>query len=104
MANEKKKLDKYTLDKLLKMRDENPKVFPYLLESLDAQNIDVPDSLFSVPIYRCNAEFLILNGNLQLASGYIGMSEKLEKDYLQLTATKKSRQYILRQPLQDFIK
>jgi hypothetical protein len=43
------------------------------------------------------------NGNLQLASGYIGLAEKLEKDYLQLTATKKSRQYILRQPLTEFI-
>lgn len=70
----------------------------------DKSMIDLPDSLLSAPIYRCLAEMLNLNGNLQLGSGYIGMAEKLEKDYLQLTATKKSRQYLLRQPLQDFIK
>lgn len=70
----------------------------------DKSMIDLPDSLLSAPIYRCLAEMLNLSGNLQLGSGYVGMAEKLEKDYLQLTATKKSRQYLLRQPLQEFIK
>ena len=70
----------------------------------DKSMIDLPNSLLSAPIYRCLAEMLNLNGNLQLGSGYVGMAEKLEKDYLQLTATKKSRQYLLRQPLQKFIK
>ena len=70
----------------------------------DKSMIDLPDSLLSAPIYRCLAEFLNLTGNLQVGSGYVGMAEKLEKDYLQLMATKKSKQYILRQPLQEFIK
>ena len=70
----------------------------------DKSMIDLPDSLLSAPIYRCLAEFLNLTGNLQVGSGYVGMAEKLEKDYLQLMATKKSKQYILRQPLQQFIK
>ena len=65
--------------------------------------IDLPDSLMSDPIYRCIAELLNLNGNLQLGSGYIGLAEKLEKDYLQLTATKKSKPYLLSQPLQEFL-
>ena len=72
-------------------------------KSTDKSLIDLPSSLYSAPIYRCLGELLNLNGNLQLASGYIGLAEKLEKDYLQLTATKKSRQYILRQPLTEFI-
>ena len=70
----------------------------------DKSMIDLPDSLLSAPIYRCLAEFLNLTGNLQVGSGYVGMAEKLEKDYLQLMSTKKSKQYILRQPLQEFIK
>ena len=57
----------------------------------------------SAPIYRCLAELLNLNGNLQLGSGYVGLGEKLERDYLQLTATKKSKPYLLRQPLQEFL-
>ena len=69
----------------------------------DKSMIDLPDSLMSAPIYRCIAELLNLNGNLQLGSGYIGLAEKLEKDYLQLTATKKSKPYLLRQPLQEFL-
>ena len=69
----------------------------------DKSMIDLPDSLMSAPIYRCIAELLNLNGNLQLGSGYIGLAEKLEKDYLQLTATKKSKPYLLSQPLQEFL-
>ena len=72
-------------------------------KSSDKSRIDLPNSLMSAPIYRCVAELLNLNGNLQIGSGYIGLAEKLERDYLQLTATKKSRQYLLRQPLQEFI-
>ena len=82
------------------------KVFYYAKprdKSSDKSMIDLPNALLSAPIYRCVAELLNLNGNLQIASGYIGLAEKLEKDYLTLTSTKKSRQYILRQPLKDFI-
>ena len=72
-------------------------------KSSDKSRIDLPNSLMSAPMYRCIAELLNLNGNLQMGSGYIGLAEKLEKDYLQLTATKKSKPYLLRQPLQEFL-
>tara|TARA_R100000773_G_scaffold43359_1_gene41711 strand:- start:3428 stop:4312 length:885 start_codon:yes stop_codon:yes gene_type:complete len=65
--------------------------------------IDLPDTLITSAIHHTLGHFLMLDGQLQLGSGHIGMGKTMEQDYLKTHQTRKATYDTIPVPLQDFI-
>ena len=65
--------------------------------------VDLPDQLIPSVVHYTIGELLSYNGNLQRASGHMGLAQKIEDNYVVTHRAREAMPDILRLPLQDFI-
>lgn len=65
--------------------------------------IDLPDILCPAAVYHVLGHIISLDGQLQIGSGYRGMSRSLIDDYKGNTTRREAYPDILPQPMQDFV-
>tara|TARA_R100000664_G_scaffold33608_1_gene51214 strand:+ start:853 stop:1770 length:918 start_codon:yes stop_codon:yes gene_type:complete len=82
------------------------KVFYYAkpeAKSSVASRVDLPEQLIPAAIHNTLGHFLNLGGNLQVGSGHMGLSKKIEQEYIETSRAKEPMPHMVPNPMQTFV-